>query len=1704
MTAVNSSVIDPGPSNPFSTGGGGVTFEHLVGASYLVSLLAMDIPRGLDRGITHRVAFQQRWSGAILDDIVVTSRTPDGQERHLALQVKHDLTFSDAESNALFRQVVSHCWQTFTGAMGWPFDPAKDRIGIAVGEYSATVDRHLQRVLDWARTSESAIEFGRIEIEGFSSAQMRHYVQVFRNVLASSAGRQITDEELWRFLRCLVILHFDFEHGGSRDTTIFWNRLLDQLAERDDTIARNLFNTLTSLVEQYARDAAGLTLKSLRPRLASDFPLRDRVDCRRDLERLREHSDRTLSSITTTIGGKLHLPRAQLLEETVDRLKEVEVLVITGEPGVGKSVLLHALANRLRQEGEIIATSVERLSGPSLEAFAADLQLQHDFQTLLGAVSSAPLRCLLIDRLEQAALDANRRRVLNDLICEVKRYNEKIITQGAHSQACWRIVATCQKEDLPDLLPYLALREDVQGASLPTIEIGGLTDEELNEVGQAFPRLGYLISQERVQPLLRRPFILDFLTLPEISVRSQDLPEVLTETHLMDLYWHQVVRLANGARDGIGNPDAREQTILAIGRHKLATGQEWVGIEELDGESVTGLARDRVIKREDGLVRLAHDVLEDWVMVRILASHRDDLPECLMSCGESLALVRPLRLLALRQLEERRSAAQWLALLSLLRGQEGLSPRWYQTVLTAPLFSPLLNDILAVVEPHLLANEGQLLSELLQAIRTISTAPSPVLYEILAGLPQAELEKYLAYARVPLVGQWLPVLGLILKHKDHLPPGCLEELASVVDLWMKTPDVPLRKEIGHLCLDFLQKDVKPSLPFKRGLLWAADCLPQQVEDFVYQALERDDRDLPELLLRDNTVDWVPLCQHLPKVLADATERLLCQPMQPDPFGSYHWLCMHYGIHNDHGWRLPPTYMKGPFLGLLRLAPEHGIRLIARITDHATTVWRECEKRERGRTPLPQTIHLSSGEHQIWGDERVYAWFRYPNVGPHGVTCALMALEYWMDEQIKAGADPGTLFETVLSSSSSAAIAGVCISVALADWKTRAQAALPILEQPAFWFMDRNRAIQEGSAATFIDAFDLFSSKGDRNIAKQIAEAPHRRLRIDHLAQAIILGGPSEARQRLQKAMKAFPGNPPFFFEEERQNPKLVQRRMEACEFIAAAANLENYEMIPGEEEGTYIIQLRLPEELEGRRRESEKELDEIGRMYKLLGWAQTVLENGQSSTLPLDEALDLAKRLAADDDFGTAPQHHHDELRGQAIALTAAALVEREFEWVVTNQHLAWCRQQLLIAAARPEKRWGFDTPVTRYPWDYRRSAARALPVLLQHTPKDREVRKAILKLVCHPHYEVRTFLFNALRSLWSIAPNFVWRCIAFGVEQALRPSKSPQSRAKRGLKQLASWWERIIRLVTRTSTPRSLASVPLLQIDYLGLACVLYALPVGEPNKPLQVGPRHLTFMNDLIALTIKLYILSQETYRDRNRDWIQVPVQWSYPFFQLIANWTLYLPLEQAEKHILRPILFHWERAFDLAEELLRALLLAGSRPELHSRFVRIWRMLVPEILESPTCQNLSGWLDRELRNTLGLLILYDPTGIVSWKVDLWEPVFELVDLIERWVEALGHHPDCFPSLVGLLRSIGFPLVSTHGIKWLYKCFENAGDLDKLLERDGTLSSLASLLHDAWYKQGDSLRADSTTWHQFLVLVDHLAVRGEQMAVELQRKIQ
>src|SRR5262249_2975990 len=138
--------------------------------------------------------------------VVVSS---DGsQERRLALQVKHELNF--AFSDATFQRVINDCWAAFTGKFGWPFNPEVDRIGLGLGIYQTDLDRHFRPLLEWARASRDGEEFSqKVNLAKFSSAEKRTYLLLIINSLTAVKGSPVTDNEVWKFLSCLVVLHFD-------------------------------------------------------------------------------------------------------------------------------------------------------------------------------------------------------------------------------------------------------------------------------------------------------------------------------------------------------------------------------------------------------------------------------------------------------------------------------------------------------------------------------------------------------------------------------------------------------------------------------------------------------------------------------------------------------------------------------------------------------------------------------------------------------------------------------------------------------------------------------------------------------------------------------------------------------------------------------------------------------------------------------------------------------------------------------------------------------------------------------------------------------------------------------------------------------------------------------------------------------------------------------------------------------------------------------------------------------------------------------------------------------------------------------------------------------------------------------------------------------------------------------------------------------
>lgn len=1717
-----------GLSNPFSTGGGGVTFEQLVGTSYLVSLLAGHIPRGLDRGITKEVKFQHRWSRCLLDDVVIISTDGD-IERKLALQVKHDLTFSDSASNKIFADVIDDCWKTFGSSLGWQFNQDIDRIGIGLGVYQNKIDKHFRPLLEWARTSTDSAEFLRkVSLSTSSSTEKQKYLKIIRNLLSKSKGSDIADDEIWRFLRCLVVIHFDLENAGSRDSTQCWNCLLDRIKNRNEGQAKSLFNVLTSIVAEYARSAGSVDVSALRTKITSrSIALKDQPNFISDLNHLREHCNAVLESIPDTIGDKVHLPRIKILNQLEASIKEKEIVAIIGEPMVGKSVLLKLLANRLRSEGEIIALSTDRLSGATLENFLHDIHIQNDFQDILFAVGNVPFRCILIDGLERAT-DKDKRRVLNDLIIKIRKYNESMLAEGGHHDNCWKIVFTCRRLEAINVISHLETRKNLTDNSLKIVEVGLLSDKEVGEVAIQLPKLKDLASQGHLKDILSRPLILDILTLPDISLPPEAVPSTLTETWLLDWFWKEVVRLADKLRQGRGDPDKREQLVIRIAKQS-SNGDRFISVtNDMDSVALSGLVSDRLLLRKGNHIRFAHDVLEDWALTILLKHHKDDIPRFLIQTGEPLWLVRAFRLYASEILEVEQSPKAWLNLLTTLEDKSTLSPRWYQTTLTAPLFSPLLNEILPKILPHLFEKDGALLSKLLMALRTICVQPNPTAYLLFGDLPQIELEKYLAYLTIPIWKQWIPVIQLMLQNPGVIKGKVAFEFSYVAEKWMtSTQKNPLfRKEIARLSLKILNDGLlqsledKPKNQYIKSVLWAANCIPEIVDDFLKkEALRvwRKKLGFEELVLKEE--GWIPICMHLPKTAVDILEAILCKKIEPDRFGRHDHLFMHLGI-GFTGWN-PPTYLKGPFLALVRLHPDEGLDLIRRITNHATRCWKMEAELKQHRRPISQLLKLKSGTIKVWGDDHVFCWYRFPSSAPDTITCALMGLEYWMNEQLKKGTDPEELFERVLKDTESVAVVGVCSSVALANEKLCREAIIPILENPAFWLMDIYRLSEdlcaESSVNMFSSNFSLGNNKGDYKILLDLARQRHRKLDIRSFVLPILLSQSKEVSKRLHNATRAFPDKPPFFYEDEKKNDSLVQRRIETCKICAKQGERENYETFETGAKGQIGIRFKLPAQLEEQQKEERKFIEERNKFYSFQGWSMDLLDKGETGqAFAIESAVEYAEDLVRQDNPSYQPKNflEDSERQARAIATFAAALLIRQWQWVEKNDYGSWCREQLIIAAERPGPPAGFHDEVSRFSMGYRRSAARAFPILLLKYPKDRKTRKAIYALALHRNDEVRYYLFNGLRTLWATNQKVIWKCINTAIRSSRKKAIDHKFwflKKQPGVSVAWKNYANIRRLIARTNKislsilirlyPKSIRNCSYSEIDTHCLQSILHSLPSDSQITQIPSSNRLVNFLEELLLFTINTYIHFEKEDKHHN-EWVHN--NWNHLLFPIVANALLRIPQDIAEAKLFNPIVNNWEKAPAIMKETLRQLILSGPQPELEDRLIELWLRMGDRVLSSARCESLGDYLSNEMRDILGLLIFTDPTGTVKWNIQEWAPLKKVAHFITRWCNTVGHHPDCFRSLVRLLKTIGFSLIPEFGISWLHNCILSVDNREDFFERNRNASLLAELLSDSYSKQELSIKQNPETLKQFAFLVDNVAEQGESVAIRLQKRLQ
>ncbi|KAA8786741.1 hypothetical protein EC604_23215 [Paenibacillus amylolyticus] len=324
--------------------------------------------------------------------------------------------------------------------------------------------------------------------------------------------------------------------------------------------------------------------------------------------------------------------------------------VLVGEPGSGKSGVLHHLVSTLLEEGrDTVYIAVDRIDAETLSQLREQLGLQHDLNESLEKWKGNSPAFLIIDALDAARSDRTA-QMLSSLLARIVR-----------AKGRWRVVASIRKFDLRHNRelrnifygkPPLEKYRDPEFTGVCHVKIPEFSKEELLEVAARSYELRAIVDSDntKLQQLLRNPFNLRLITeLLGEGVSVLELTPIRTQLELLDRYWEErIVQPNDGLRDAREDVLRRavsqmvESRTFRAPRIKVAKPGTGRALDQILSENVLVEWQPSPTKRPDVTnLMFAHHVLLDYAIERLILRNEVQLTQLLADDPELVMVIRP-------------------------------------------------------------------------------------------------------------------------------------------------------------------------------------------------------------------------------------------------------------------------------------------------------------------------------------------------------------------------------------------------------------------------------------------------------------------------------------------------------------------------------------------------------------------------------------------------------------------------------------------------------------------------------------------------------------------------------------------------------------------------------------------------------------------------------------------------------------------------------------------------------------------------------------------------------------------------------------------------------------------------------------------------------------------------------------------------------
>jgi hypothetical protein len=318
-----------------SASGAGFTFEDKVAALLFCEMLAGKLSLGTGLGLIERIE-RQAGDWEPFGDILITVKNLEGKTAKCGCSVKSNRPIA---TNGCSTELRQNLWSVIAKPV---FALNVDRLGLFCADLPNSVNQPLNQLCAQAREEDNP---RRLD-EKITDKKHRKIYDSFASPTLSSDGG-FPHHILCR----LIPREFDFENITSRSeaAAIVHCREILQSSEATELKANELWGVLLLIAQELRVSGGSTSRERLTARLRNRFVLRGDPGDEAAWSKIRAFSSEWLDQIETTLLGGLNLPRADELNALQDRLSQKHACHVVGDSGSGKSALVKALVqgNRL-------------------------------------------------------------------------------------------------------------------------------------------------------------------------------------------------------------------------------------------------------------------------------------------------------------------------------------------------------------------------------------------------------------------------------------------------------------------------------------------------------------------------------------------------------------------------------------------------------------------------------------------------------------------------------------------------------------------------------------------------------------------------------------------------------------------------------------------------------------------------------------------------------------------------------------------------------------------------------------------------------------------------------------------------------------------------------------------------------------------------------------------------------------------------------------------------------------------------------------------------------------------------------------------------------------------------------------------------------------------------------------------------------------